>query len=127
MVDCETHRLDLGRSSRHANEVQRLALAIRDGFCIWDGCGRSAAGCDAHHLIEWEDGGLTDLANLALLCPFHHQRLHQMGCRLKVGEAPGEWMLVQRHTNRLVDRWTNPLPSGATKSQTQYSPAAAGG
>jgi hypothetical protein len=31
---------------------------------------------EAHHLIHWADGGATDLANLAALCPRHHSEHH---------------------------------------------------
>jgi hypothetical protein len=33
----------------------------------------------AHHIIEGDDGGLTDLVNLLLLCRYHHRRVHQGG------------------------------------------------
>jgi hypothetical protein len=29
-----------------------------------------------HHVISWEDGGPTNLANLTLLCGYHHRRHH---------------------------------------------------
>jgi hypothetical protein len=32
---------------------------------------------DAHHIIEWDDDGLTDLVNLLLFCRFHHRKVHQ--------------------------------------------------
>jgi len=32
----------------------------------------------AHHIRHWEDGGLTELDNLVLVCP-HHHRLHHRG------------------------------------------------
>ncbi|WP_410479325.1 HNH endonuclease signature motif containing protein [Pseudonocardia sp. H11422] len=31
---------------------------------------------DAHHLVQWADGGSTALHNLVLLCPRHHNLLH---------------------------------------------------
>jgi hypothetical protein len=38
------------------------------------GCG-ATRGLHAHHIVAWQDGGLTELFNLVLVCPYHH-RLH---------------------------------------------------
>ncbi len=62
--------LDHGRAIRTASPAQRRALAARDRGCVV--CGRPPRWCEAHHLLPWEDGGLTDLANLCLLCRYHH-------------------------------------------------------
>ena len=49
---------------------------VRDGNgCRWPGC--PCRFVDAHHIIEWEAGGLTDLLNLLLFCRFHHRKVHQ--------------------------------------------------
>jgi hypothetical protein len=32
--------------------------------------------CDAHHVEQWERGGLTNLENLQLLCWHHHRQRH---------------------------------------------------
>lgn len=125
VISADGHQLNLGRSGRHADEVQRIALAIRDGKCVWKGCDRHPAACDAHHLREWERFGPTDLANLALLCPLHHHKLHKMGCYLQVGQAVGEWMVIQHHTRREIDRWLNPKRSGSSgQGSTITFPAA---
>jgi hypothetical protein len=34
---------------------------VRDGGCVFPGCDRPLAWCDAHHLWHWVDGGPTDL------------------------------------------------------------------
>jgi hypothetical protein len=60
--------LEVGRSSRVVQAAQRAALAVRDGGCVFPGCQRPQAWCEAHHLRHWLHGGPTDLANLALLC-----------------------------------------------------------
>ncbi len=108
----------LGRDSRHASQVQKIALAIRDAACIWKGCDRTASACDAHHLHEWDHHGPTDIANLTLLCPHHHQKLHRMGSYLKPGNTPGEWLIIQHHTHREIDHWTNP-PNPHTRTRPQ--------
>ena len=72
--------LDLKRSVRYATPAQRRALAIRDRRLrvprLWRPTRRW---CDAHHIIEWEHDGDTDMANMALLCRHHHGVTHRHG------------------------------------------------
>ena len=44
--------------------------------CAIPGCDRHVSATEAHHLVFWEHGGATDLANLLPLCRHHHDRLH---------------------------------------------------
>jgi hypothetical protein len=74
--------LDLGRTTRVVTPAQRIALAVRDGGCMFPGCQRPLAWCEAHHLWHWLDGGPTDLANLLLLCRAHHRAVHDGGWQL---------------------------------------------
>ncbi|MGQ0465496.1 MAG: DUF222 domain-containing protein [Sporichthyaceae bacterium] len=78
--------LRLGRSQRLASPAQWLALVARDGGCVGENCTRPPEWCDAHHLEYWEDLGPTDLENLCLLCPFHHDQVHHHGWDLRVAE-----------------------------------------
>ncbi len=66
-----------GRETRTISRRLRRALEHRDHCCVVPGCG-ATRGLHAHHIIHWEDGGPTELANLVLVCPFHH-RLHHRG------------------------------------------------
>jgi hypothetical protein len=66
-----------GRATRQINRRLRRALEHRQPTCAVPGCG-ATRGLHAHHIRHWEDGGLTELANLVLLCPYHH-RLHHRG------------------------------------------------
>ena len=68
--------LDLGLGQRLFDRHQRIALARRDGGCVWPGCDRPPSMCEAHHLCPWSRGGATDLSNGALVCGFHHRLLH---------------------------------------------------
>jgi hypothetical protein len=68
--------LDLGRTARLFDKTQRVALAARDGGCVFPGCGRPPAWTEAHHVTPWSRGGKTDLANGALLCGFRHRLIH---------------------------------------------------
>jgi hypothetical protein len=77
-----TQPLEVGRASRVVGAAQRTALAVRDGGCVFPGCSRPLAWCEAHHLRHWLHGGPTDLANLALVCRAHHRAVHEGGWRL---------------------------------------------
>ena len=65
--------LALGRT-RNANDAQRLVLAVRDGGCI--GCDLTSEHTQAHHIDHFENGGLTDIPNLASMCQPCHGDLH---------------------------------------------------
>jgi hypothetical protein len=83
--------LDVGRTTRVVSPAQRTALAVRDGGCVFPGCDRPLAWCEAHHLVHWLDGGPTDLDNLVLLCRAHHRAVHE-----------GGWQLQHRPDGRLT-------------------------
>jgi hypothetical protein len=80
LMDGPSVILDMGRRTRLATTSQRRALAIRDQHCVFAGCDRPPDWCDIHHLLSWLDElGLTDLANLVLLCRRHHILVHEAG------------------------------------------------
>jgi hypothetical protein len=82
-VDACGNALDVGREQRLFTPKQRIALAIRDGGCRWQGCDRPASYCEAHHIDEWKrDQGRTDLDRGILLCRYHHMALHHGGWRI---------------------------------------------
>ncbi len=62
----------------------RAVIEQRDGCCRVPGC--SSRRVQIHHMVHWEEGGLTIPANLLALCPFHH-RLHHVG-RLHIDGDP---------------------------------------
>jgi hypothetical protein len=53
-------------------------LRYRDRECTFPGCGTRRF-TQAHHIVWWGLGGPTDLANLALVCSFHHKLVHEHG------------------------------------------------
>ena len=63
--------LDVGRSLRLVPPHIRRAAEVRDGGCVFAGCGAPTHWCDVHHLLEWINGGETSLENSALLCERH--------------------------------------------------------
>ncbi|MFT4136599.1 HNH endonuclease signature motif containing protein, partial [Microbacterium sp.] len=75
--------LDLGREARLYSARQKLVMAVRDGGCLWPGCDRPPAYCEAHHAEHWADGGNTDCATGVLLCRYHHLHLHNTGWRIQ--------------------------------------------
>ena len=78
--------LDLGRTERLCSPAQRRALIVRDKGCAFPGCDRPPAWCDAHHVVHWVNGGLTDLNNCVLLCGFHHRVIHKGHWRVRVSD-----------------------------------------
>jgi hypothetical protein len=79
--------IDVGRRRRLPNRAQCRAVRARDRHCQHPGCRVPAAWCDVHHLVPWEQGGPTDLWNLALLCRRHHVAVHEGGKKLIRGPA----------------------------------------
>ena len=98
--DCETWRqildpttgqvFELGRSHRLVPPWLRKALVARDHGCRWPGCTAPAAWTDAHHIIPWWTGGLTDIDNLLLLCRYHHVKVHEGRWHLRYDPHTGE-------------------------------------
>jgi len=67
--------LFLTKHRRLFTAQQMRALLVRDGGCVWPGCGARAGSCEGHHVIPWSEGGPTHIDNAVLLCPFHHAML----------------------------------------------------
>lgn len=97
--------LELGRSRRIASNAQTHALIVRDRGCSFPGCDRAPEWCERHHIVEWVDGGKTDLNNLTLLCRYHHHNFASRGwtCRLNADRIP------ERRPPRWLDRNQKPL------------------
>jgi hypothetical protein len=84
---------------------------VRDRGCTFPGCDRPPGWTNAHHLVHWIRGGSTDLWNQAMLCVFHHHRVHEGGYG------------VQRLTNGEL-RFTRPDGSVLTVPKGRWNPAA---
>lgn len=83
-----------GHDQRLANRAQRRALRLRDGGCRFPGCAATRF-LDAHHVDHWIRGGRTQLANLLLLCRFHHRLHHRGGFTIHATEKPGEFRFFE--------------------------------
>ncbi|MGV9194872.1 HNH endonuclease signature motif containing protein [Microbacterium sp. MC2] len=81
-VDVCGNPLDAGREQRLFQPKQRLALAARDGGCMWPGCDMPASYCESHHIDPVAQGGRTDIDRGILLCKYHHLLLHNRGWRI---------------------------------------------
>ena len=68
--------VSVGRALRIVPERTRRLVLDRDRGCRFPGC-VARAHLEVHHVVHWADGGRTDLANLAGLCPFHHDAHHR--------------------------------------------------
>jgi hypothetical protein len=100
IIDRNGVPLALGRTRRIASRGQTMALIAREGGCSFPGCDHLPQWCDRHHIIDWIDGGPTDLDKLTLLCRYHHTHFLQKGwtCRMNADGLP-EW---------IPPRWIDP-------------------
>ena len=86
VVDASGRVLDLGRTQRLASARQRIALRAMYRTCAFPGCDVPFARCEIHHLIEWQQGGRTDLADLLPTCSRHHHVVHEGGWKLELDD-----------------------------------------
>jgi hypothetical protein len=107
LTDPETGTvLSVGRTRYRPPADLRRHLWIRDEVCTFPGCARPARDCDLDHTMPWEEHGETVDANLAHLCPSHHQVKH--GSR---------WRVRQTGTGmRTTITWTSPAGRTYTSS-----------
>ena len=61
----------ISHHGRTINQRLRTALVFRDRCCVVPRCG-VAYGLEIDHVVPMEEGGPTELDNLALLCHHHH-------------------------------------------------------
>ncbi|QWF82697.1 hypothetical protein HUW46_06136 [Amycolatopsis sp. CA-230715] len=84
MLDGKGQPLEVGRAKRLVTEAIRYMLAMRDKGCAFPGCSRAPRHCEAHHVVPWAHGGLTEVGNLVLLCGHHHRLLHRSDWTLRM-------------------------------------------
>ena len=121
-----------GRTTRTISRRLRRALEHRDRCCVVPGCG-ATRGLHAHHVIHWEDGGVTELHNLVLVCPYHHRLHHQGGItisgpadRLAISDRAGNQLsggsLARPPTTPPPDVPPCPGPTGERAQWWWYQP-----
>lgn len=85
--------LYLGRTKRIATADQRIVLHARDRGCTAPGCTVPGYLCEAHHVDEWTDGGLTNVDTLSFACGPHHRLIRPGGWRTrKRPDGHTEWL-----------------------------------
>jgi hypothetical protein len=85
----EGRPLDVGRELRLFTRKQRIAIAARDGGCMWPSCTAPISQCEFHHLDHWwEHHGRTDVDDGIPLCRNCHLRLHNQGWRIRRTRDP---------------------------------------
>jgi hypothetical protein len=98
--------LDVGRELRLFTRKQRIAIAARDGGCMWPSCGAPISQCEYHHIDHWwEDHGRTDVDDGIALCRNCHLRLHNQRWRITRTRDP----ITDADTY-----WLHPPPDPAT-------------
>lgn len=100
-----------GRATRLISRRLRRALEHRHRACAVPGCG-ATRGLHAHHIRHWEDGGPTELANLVLLCPYHHRLHHRGGITIT---GPADDLVV-------TDSRGRPLGAGSLARAPNHAP-----
>jgi hypothetical protein len=88
--DSDGRPIDASPGRPGPNRRQRRLLRQRDHHCQHRRC-RARAFLHVHHVIARDQGGPTIMANLVLLCSFHHRLLH----RSPPGWRPDWW--TDRH------------------------------
>ncbi|GAA1933253.1 hypothetical protein GCM10009775_26550 [Microbacterium aoyamense] len=97
-LDAFGRPLDVGRDQRLFTRKQRIAIAIRDGGCLWPSCVAPISECEFHHADHWwADHGRTDVDDGVPLCRNCHMRLHNQGWRIRRTRDPitgidGYWL-----------------------------------
>ena len=104
VIDSTGVVLQAGRTRRLATPGQTVALIVRDGGCSFPGCDRPPEWCERHHIVEWAQGGRTDLDNLTLLCAYHHHNFASRGWTCRMIDGLPAWI-----PPRWVDREQRPL------------------
>ncbi|WP_250246824.1 HNH endonuclease signature motif containing protein [Aeromicrobium sp. Leaf245] len=99
--------IDLGSANRYFNRSSRRAMEKRDGGCTAPGCDRDSRWTEAHHLNPYAISKTTDIRDGALLCSFHHHRVHdqQWSGRINPDDGHVEWKLPGSDTWQRNQRW----------------------
>ncbi len=101
--------VSVGRTQRIVPDRTRRLVTLRDRGCRVPGCSHDRF-LEVHHIVAWQDGGVTDTWNLVCLCPKHH-RLHHRGELGITGNADraGDLIFVNAK-GRVLDPTGQPRP-----------------
>jgi len=113
------HTMYEGRARRHPSGTQLREIRRRDRHCRFPGC-TNVTFTNAHHIEPWKPNGPTDVCNLALLCEYHHRRVHSRDWRMS-GNADEELTFVGP-TGRVMTSRPSPLWTAVTGPRTPPDP-----
>jgi hypothetical protein len=108
VLNAQSRPLDIGRATRLIPPRIRRAVTDRDKGCAFPGCERPAKHCQAHHVVEWKDGGPTRVENLALLCGRHHRIVHHTAWEARMTNGRPEF-IPPTYLDPLRTPRTNPV------------------
>jgi hypothetical protein len=115
--------LAVGRAQRLATPAQRAALRAMHRTCIGATCTVPFDACQIHHVIPWDQGGPTDLENLAPLCNRDHHRVHEGGWTLTITpDRIATWTRPDGtvfHTGSTIDRAPNGVARPPSSDELQ--------
>jgi hypothetical protein len=86
LFDESGQAIDIGRAQRYFTAKQRRAMAGRDGGCMFPGCERPPADCEAHHINPWARSvrnRISETRDGILLCRRHHKAIHDAGAHVE--------------------------------------------
>ena len=78
--------IDVGKDQRFFTLKQRLAMAKRDGGCLWPDGPAPPEACEGHHDNPWGESPAnhkTETRDGTLFCKRHHLMLHNHGARIE--------------------------------------------
>ena len=111
VLDGRGEALAVGRTQRLATPAQRVALRVMHRTCIGPTCTITFDASQIHHVIPWEQGGRTDISNMAPLCNEHHHMVHEGGWKLTMTpDRVATWTRPDgtiSHTGSTIDRAPN--------------------
>jgi hypothetical protein len=90
-------------SKRMPTRKERQAMDLQQKRCRGRGCHRPASQCSPHHVVWYARSRRTKIAEMVLLCPYHHWMAHE-----------GGWDVALKPDGELL--WIPPFARGPTVS-----------
>ncbi|WP_457947891.1 DUF222 domain-containing protein [Pseudarthrobacter sp. alpha12b] len=117
--------LEIGRKNYRLTETIKRWIRMRDAKCTFPGCTNRTPDNDTDHLTAWQHGGITNVSNLAQLCPKHHRLKHHGRWTpdpANKNEPPGWTSPTGRHYNaEQQDAEPTPWPPGTWPQWPQWA------
>ncbi|WP_240629797.1 HNH endonuclease signature motif containing protein, partial [Specibacter cremeus] len=108
--------LDVHPDRYRVTTAMRRRLQARDQYCTFPNCTQRAVTADVDHIVPWEDGGPTTMANLQCLCARHHYLKHRGDRKDQDGKRPLNWRSLPT-----IRRWRPTMTGGGRVGWTSPS------